>query len=168
MDRVTITSYLVKFILWNISYKDKKFNYTRLYKNKGLLNYTIYIKTVGNASCQSLKNCFNSPQQNLWDTDFLQYFLMIYNGITWNIQNRYSCTCVLVSSNWYCIYKCLIQLWIQALSLLDLTHDFYDSKPSHAGLPNVCFTRWVDFHIYHIVIHHSIVFRQNVLAGCLT
>ena len=41
--------------------KDKEFNYTRFYNNKSLCNYTIYIKTAANASCQSLRNCFNSP-----------------------------------------------------------------------------------------------------------
>ena len=34
------------------------------------------------------KKCFNSQEQNLPDTDFLQYFSMIYNDITLNIENR--------------------------------------------------------------------------------
>ena len=70
--------------------KGKEFNYASLCNSNSLLNCIIYIKTVANASCQSLKNCFNSQQQNLPDTDFLQYFCIIYNGITRNIQNRSS------------------------------------------------------------------------------
>ena len=80
-------------------YKEKEFNYARLCNNKSLLNCKIYIKTLAKASCQYLKNCINSQQQNLLDTDFLQYFRMIYNGVTRIIQNRSSCTCIFASSN---------------------------------------------------------------------